>query len=160
MASFSNADGSSDADGSDADGSDADGRAVPLTVVAREWSRIGSTGFGGPPTHIRMLRDLCVQGRGWISDEEFEHAIATCDLLPGPASTQLAIFCAWRVAGAAGALLGGLCFIVPGLLVILVLAALFLANDPPARLSWRSSPWGRPCRSVCRWACRWASWPR
>ena len=45
---------------------------------------------------------------------EFEDAIAACNLLPGPASTQLAIFCAWRVAGPAGAIVGGLGFIVPG----------------------------------------------
>ena len=51
--------------------------------------------------------------------------------MPGPASTQLAIFCAWRLAGPAGALLGGVCFIVPGLIVILGLAALFLAARPP-----------------------------
>jgi chromate transporter len=53
------------------------------------------------------------------------------NLLPGPASTQLAIFCAWRVAGARGALLGGLAFIVPGLALILALSVLFLAGSPP-----------------------------
>jgi chromate transporter len=49
----------------------------------------------------------------------------------GPASTQLAIFCAWRLRGWRGALLGGACFIVPGLIIILALAALFLARHPP-----------------------------
>jgi len=52
------------------------------------------------------------------------------NLLPGPASTQLAILCAWNVAGAAGAVIGGLAFIVPGLAVIVGLAALFLATSP------------------------------
>jgi hypothetical protein len=28
-------------------------------VVVREWGRIGCLGFGGPPAHLRMLRDLC-----------------------------------------------------------------------------------------------------
>ena len=64
---------------------------VPLTTIVREWGRIGCLGFGGPPTHIKMLRDLCVQRRKWLSPEEFEDAIAVCNLLPGPASTQLAI---------------------------------------------------------------------
>src|SRR4051794_41640403 len=53
------------------------------------------------------------------------------NLLPGPASTQLAIYCAWRVGGVAGALVGGLSFIVPGLVVILALAALLLGGSPP-----------------------------
>jgi chromate transporter len=106
-------------------------RRAPLPVVLREWGRIGCIGFGGPPAHIALLRQLCVERRGWLGEREFEDAIAATNLLPGPASTQLAIYCAWRVRGLAGALLGGLSFIVPGLILILALAALFLAEAPP-----------------------------
>jgi chromate transporter len=84
-----------------------------LPTVVREWGRIGCIGFGGPPTHIKLLRDLCVERKKWLDAEEFEDAIAACNLLPGPASTQLAIFCAWRVRGRAGALAGGAAFIIP-----------------------------------------------
>jgi chromate transporter len=102
-----------------------------LRTVAREWARLGVTGFGGPPTHIALLRRLCVQRREWIPADEFEDAIATCNLLPGPSSTQLAIYCAGRVAGWPGALVGGAGFILPGLAGILALAWLFLASSPP-----------------------------
>src|SRR5215207_11766323 len=102
-----------------------------LPTVLKEWGRIGCIGFGGPPAHIALLRKLCVQDRGWLDDQEFEDAIAACNLLPGPASTQLAIFCAWRVRGRLGALVGGAAFIIPGLVLILALAALFLAGNPP-----------------------------
>lgn len=102
-----------------------------LGTVALEWSRIGVTGFGGPPAHIALLRRLCVERRGWISASEFEDAIAATNLLPGPASTQLAIFCAWRLRGRLGAIVGGVCFIAPGLVIILLLSALFLAAHPP-----------------------------
>jgi len=104
---------------------------VALPVIAREWGRIGCIGFGGPPAHIALLRKLCVDRRGWLSAEEFEDGVAATNLLPGPASTQLAIFCAWRLAGTAGAIVGGACFILPGLVVILALSALFLATHPP-----------------------------
>lgn len=104
---------------------------VRLTTIAREWGRIGCIGFGGPPTHIALLRKLCVTDRGWISASELEDGIAATNLLPGPASTQLAIFCAWRLRGWRGALVGGFCFIVPGLVVILALSALFLEHHPP-----------------------------
>src|SRR5499427_7030584 len=104
---------------------------VSLATILREWGRIGCIGFGGPPTHIRLLRDLCVERRQWLDAREFEDAVAVCNLLPGPASTQLAIFCAWRVRGRLGALVGGVAFIVPGLVLILALAALFLASHPP-----------------------------
>ncbi|MDH6132260.1 chromate transporter [Kitasatospora sp. MAA4] len=109
----------------------AGGGRVGLGTVALEWGRIGCIGFGGPPTHIALLRKLCVERRQWISAAEFEDGIAATNLLPGPASTQLAIFTAWRLRGLAGALVGGLCFVVPGLVLILALAALFLAGHPP-----------------------------
>ena len=110
----------------------ADGtKPVPLATIAREWGRIGCVGFGGPPTHIALLRGLCVGKRALLDDQDFEDAIAACNLLPGPASTQLAIYCAWRARGRLGALVGGVAFIVPGLVLIIALAALFLAAAPP-----------------------------
>jgi chromate transporter len=66
-----------------------------------------------------------------MNDEYFEDAIATCNLLPGPASTQLSILCAWTIAGIPGAIIGGLAFILPGLVAIIVLSSLFLASAPP-----------------------------
>jgi len=151
-------------------------RSVGLATVAREWLRIGCIGFGGPPAHIALLRKLCVQQRGWLSAEEFEDGVAATNLLPGPASTQLAMFCAWRLAGPAGAVIGGACFIVPGLGVILALAALFLAGHPPtwvagaaagagaavpavalaAAVSLMPASWGRAGSGWARW--RWGGY--
>jgi chromate transporter len=104
---------------------------VPLAVIARQWARLGILGFGGPPAHIALLRKLVVDDRGWLPEQEFEDGVAAVNLLPGPASTQLTIYCAWRLRGAAGALVGGACFILPGLVVILCLASVFLAEHPP-----------------------------
>src|SRR5271170_5867216 len=118
--------------GEPADSASDIGAAQPsLATVLREWGRIGCIGFGGPPTHIALLRGLCVQRHRWLTDHDFEDAVAACNLLPGPASTQLAIYCAWRVRGRVGALLGGFAFIVPGLIVILALASFFLRGTPP-----------------------------
>ena len=105
-----------------------------LATVIREWTRIGVTGFGGPPTHIALLRRLCVADRGWIEASEFEDALAACNLTPGPASTQLAIYCAGRVGGRRAAVAGGLGFILPGLAIILVLSWLLLSRSAPDSL--------------------------
>jgi chromate transporter len=105
---------------------------VPLARIAREWTRIGITGFGGPPAHIELLRRLVVERERWMSPREFEDGVAACNLLPGPASTQLAIYCARRVGGPWGAVVGGLGFITPAVVLMLALSALFLANHPPA----------------------------
>jgi chromate transporter len=105
---------------------------VALSTICRQWTRIGCIGFGGPPSHIALLRRLCVEERHWLEPGEFEDGVAATNLLPGPASTQMAIFCAWRLGGPVGGVMGGLCFIVPGLVMILALSAAFLTNHPPA----------------------------
>ena len=104
---------------------------APLNVIAREWLRIGLIGFGGPPAHISLLRDLMVRRKGWMDARAFEDANAACSLLPGPSSTQLAIFCAYRVGGPAGAVIGGLGFVVPAVVMVLALSVLFLSSAPP-----------------------------
>ncbi len=108
-------------------------RVVPVTLgtVAREWGRIGILGFGGPPAHVALLRDLTVDRRRWIDSREFEDAFAACSLLPGPASTQMAIYTAQRVAGPWGAIVGGLGFILPGLVLVLAIAVIALGDQPP-----------------------------
>ncbi len=105
---------------------------MSLRTIAREWGRIGCIGFGGPPAHVALFRELCVTRREWLAEDQFERAIAATNILPGPASTQLAIYCAWRLRGPKGAVIGGLGFILPGLVLILALSVLFLAGSPPA----------------------------
>jgi chromate transporter len=110
----------------------AEPRTAPsLRRIGREWGRIGITGFGGPATHVKLLRDLCVTRQKWIEEAQFERALAAVNMLPGPASTQLAIYCAWHLRGRRGAFVGGCCFIVPGLVAVIALSALFLSHSPP-----------------------------
>jgi chromate transporter len=100
-------------------------------VVVREWGRIGITSFGGPPAQVALLRELMVEQRRWIDAREFEDANAATQLLPGPGGSQLAIYCARRAGGRAGMMLGGLAFILPGLLIVLAISAIALADSPP-----------------------------
>jgi chromate transporter len=134
-----------------------------LSAVLREWGRIGCIGFGGPPTHIAMLRDLCVERRRWMASGDFEDAVAACNLLPGPASTQMAIYCAWRLGGRPAALVGGAAFIVPGLVVILALAVLFLSGSPPLWVRGAGAGAGAAVAAVAvhaGWSLVPASWQR
>ena len=105
---------------------------VPLRTIALQWTRIGVTGFGGPPTHIALLRRLVVEQHRWVDQREFEDALAACNLLPGPASTQLAMFLARRTGGPRGAVVGGLGFILPSVILITALSAVFFGETPPA----------------------------
>jgi chromate transporter len=140
-----------------------DGQRVRLATIAREWGRIGCIGFGGPPAHIALLRELCVKRRGWLTETDFEDGIAATNLLPGPASTQLAIYTAWRLRGVAGAIVGGVCFIVPGLVLILGLAALFLAGNPPPAVRGAAAGAGAAVAAVAvhaAWGLVPGSWKR
>lgn len=140
-----------------------DERRVPLTTIAAQWLRLGCIGFGGPPTHISLLRRMCVEERRWIDAVEFEDAIAAVNLLPGPASTQLAIYCAWRLRRRTGGVVGGICFIVPGLIVILALSAVFLAKHPPGWILGAASGAGAAVPAVAlraAWSLLPASWAR
>jgi chromate transporter len=131
--------------------------------VLREWGWIGCIGFGGPPAHIALLRRLCVERHAWLDTREFEDAIAACNLLPGPASTELAIFCAWRVRGRVGAVAGGIAFIVPGLIAILALSTAFLAGTPPAWVKGAGAGAGAAVAAVAvqaGWSLAGPSWKR
>jgi chromate transporter len=136
---------------------------VSLATIASQWLRLGCTGFGGPPTHIALLRRMCVDQRHWLDAKEFEDGISATSLLPGPASTQLAIFCAWRLRGAAGAVLGGICFIAPGLVLILALSVVFLATRPPLWILGAAAGAGAAVPAVAlhaAWGLTPASWRR
>lgn len=136
---------------------------VSLATIARAWLRLGCIGFGGPPAHIALLRRMCVDQRHWLDEREFEDGVATTNMLPGPASTQLAIYCAWRLRGAAGALLGGICFIAPGMVLILVLSAVFLAAHPPVWILGAAAGAGAAVPAVAlnaAWGLTPSSWRR
>ena len=110
------------------------GHHVSLRTIAREWLRIGMTGFGGPPVHIAMLRELCVERRGVVRRAGVRARAwrwRTC--CPGQASTQVSIYCAWLLAGARrGRSIGAAGFILPGLALIIALAAVFHGVLPAA----------------------------
>ena len=97
-----------------------------LAEVAGLFLRLGFTAFGGPAAHIAMMRTEVVQRRKWVSDERFLDLMSIINLIPGPNSTQLAIYLGYLRAGWAGLLLGGICFIGPAMLIVLALAWLYV----------------------------------
>jgi chromate transporter len=97
--------------------SNARGRAVRDVVLF--FLRLGLTAFGGPAAHIAMMEQEVVRRRAWLTREEFLDLLGAVNLIPGPSSTELAIFIGYRRAGWAGLLLGGACFILPAALIVL-----------------------------------------
>lgn len=92
------------------------------------WLMIGATGFGGPAGQVAILHRELVEQRKWLDEEEFLAALKVCMLLPGPEAQQLATYAGWRRGGLAGGLLAGTLFVVPGALLVTVLAWLHAAG--------------------------------
>jgi chromate transporter len=65
-----------------------------------------------------MMEQEVVRRYGWLSPEEFLDLLGTVNLIPGPSSTEMAIFIGYRRCGWLGLLLGGLCFILPAALLV------------------------------------------
>jgi chromate transporter len=84
--------------------------------------RLGFTAFGGPAAHIARMEELVVRERGWISRERFLDLLGAANLLPGPSSTEVAIFIGRELGGAAGLVAAGVGFISPGVLLTLAAA--------------------------------------
>jgi chromate transporter len=84
--------------------------------------KLGTIAFGGPAVHVAMLREETVRRRRWLADGEFLDLFGAVSVLPGPSSTQLAIVLARRRAGWAGLVVGGVCFVLPAMAIVLVLA--------------------------------------
>ncbi|MDE2595641.1 MAG: chromate efflux transporter [Sphingomonadales bacterium] len=101
--------------------------------LVRVSTRIGCLSFGGPAGQIALMHREIVEERGWVSEEQFLHALNLCHLLPGPEAQQLAIWIGWKLHGVKGGLAAGLLFVVPGALVILALSVLY---GFAARLDW------------------------
>jgi chromate transporter len=86
------------------------------------FAKLGVIGFGGPQAHIAMTNDEAVGRRQWLTPEQFTDGLAVCEMLPGPASTQMGIYVGYVRAGQLGALAAGLAFIAPAFLIVVVLS--------------------------------------
>jgi chromate transporter len=93
-----------------------------LLEVARLFTRLGFTAFGGPAAHIAMMQDEVVTRRRWVSEQRFLDLVGASNMIPGPSSTELAIHVGHDRAGWPGLFVAGACFIVPAMAIVLGLA--------------------------------------
>ncbi len=103
-----------------------------MTELFRTFGRIGLLSFGGPAAQIALMHRVLVDEKAWLSETEFLNALSFSMLLPGPEAMQLATYAGWRRAGVTGGLVAGGLFVLPGALVMFVLASIyaFLGNVP------------------------------
>jgi chromate transporter len=107
-----------------------------LTEVIKLFLKLGITAFGGPAAHIAMLHDEVVKRRKWLDDQQYLDLIGATNLIPGPNSTEMAIHIGFLRAGWPGLFAGGVCFILPAMLIVMVLAGIYVRFGSTPEAGW------------------------
>src|SRR5271169_2397928 len=97
-------------------------REASLAEIALLFLKLGTTAFGGPAAHLAMMEEEFVRRRHWITHAEFLDRLATANLIPGPSSTEVAIFIGQLKRGWRGLIVAGACFIIPAALIVSAIA--------------------------------------
>jgi chromate transporter len=101
-------------------------RQLSLSELALVSLKLGTIAFGGPAAHIAMMEDEFVRKRQWITEADFLDRLAAANLIPGPSSTEVAIFIGHSKRGWVGLLVAGCCFIVPAAVIVALIAAMYV----------------------------------
>ena len=107
-----------------------------LRELALFFLRLGTTAFGGPAAHIAMMEDEVVRRRQWVPREKFLDLLGAANLIPGPSSTEMAIFIGYLCKGWAGLLLAGVCFIAPAMVIVIGFAWAYVRFGNLPQVTW------------------------
>ncbi|OUL28324.1 chromate transporter [Nostoc sp. RF31YmG] len=107
-----------------------------LIQLARVFLRLGTIAFGGPAAHIAMMDNEVVNRRQWMSREKLLDLLGITNLIPGPNSTELAIHIGYERGGWRGLLIAGSCFILPAMLIVWTLAAIYDRYQTVPQVEW------------------------
>jgi chromate transporter len=107
-----------------------------LAEVAGLFLKLGVTAFGGPAAHIAMMRHEVVRRRAWLDDQRFLDLLGATNLIPGPNSTEMTIHLGLLRAGWCGLVVGGACFILPAMLIVMALAWSYVRFGTTPAAGW------------------------
>ena len=107
-----------------------------MSELALFFLRLGTTAFGGSAAHIAMMEEEVVRRRQWVSREKCLDLLGAANLIPGPSSTEMAIFIGYLCKGWAGLLLGGVCFIAPAMVIVVGFAWAYVGFGNLPQVTW------------------------
>ncbi|MBI5903185.1 MAG: chromate efflux transporter [Deltaproteobacteria bacterium] len=107
-----------------------------LVEVTALFLKLGLTAFGGPAAHIAIMHTEVVKRRRWVDDREFLDLLGVTNLIPGPNSTEMAIHIGYLRAGYPGLILGGICFMLPAVLITMALAWVYVSYGATPEAGW------------------------
>jgi len=107
-----------------------------LAEVVLLFLKLGLTAFGGPAAHIAIMHDEVVKRRRWLDERGFLDLLGVTNLIPGPNSTEMAIHIGYLRAGYPGLILGGICFMLPAVLITIALAWVYVRYGAMPEAGW------------------------
>ena len=107
-----------------------------LGEVARLFLKLGFVAFGGPAAHIALMRDEVVDRRHWVTEQQFLDLVGASNLIPGPSSTELAIYLGYTRAGRIGLVIAGALFILPAMLLVMAFAWAYVQYGGTPQVGW------------------------
>lgn len=117
----------------------------PSAGASRWWAvlevllvagRLGLTSFGGPIAHLGYFREEYVARRRWLDEAAYADLVALCQLLPGPASSQVGIAIGILRAGLLGGFAAWLAFTLPSAIALTAFAFLVRSLGTGRDLGW------------------------
>lgn len=96
--------------------------AISLLRLFLKFLRFGCLAFGGPVAQIAMIRHALVDEEKWIDSARFNRLLAVMQILPGPEAHELCVHLGMTARGRIGGLLAGLGFMLPGFILMLLIA--------------------------------------
>ena len=107
-----------------------------LKEVVALFLKLGTISFGGPAAYIAVMHDETVKKRGWLNDQEFLDLVGATNLIPGPNATEMATHLGFLRAGWRGLIAGGVCFTLPAVLIVLLLAWVYVRFGTMPQAQW------------------------
>ena len=104
--------------------------------VAHVFLKLGTIAFGGPAAHIAMMYDEACLKRRWVSENRFLDLLGAANIIPGPSSTEMAIYLGYERAGWRGLIAGGTCFIMPAMIIVLAIAWAYVTYGSLPQAAW------------------------
>ena len=101
-------------------------RRVGLGEIAWAFLKLGTIAFGGPAAHIALMEEVFVRRRHWLTEQEFLDRLGAANLIPGPSSTEMAIYIGYTKRGWSGVVVAGCCFIIPAAILVGAIAAAYV----------------------------------
>ena len=99
---------------------------VSLRELAVAFLRLGTIAFGGPAAHIALMEEEFVRRRQWLTQQEFLDRLGAANLIPGPSSTEMAIYIGYTKRGWPGLIVAGCSFIIPAAILVSAIAAAYV----------------------------------